>query len=357
MKYKLGFKDPVEVDQTPHQEVTDLEDEKHNESIEAEHKSVDPDANKENENHANTSQKESNKDLKLDDSKQYKELQETPLAHEALDEQDQAEGEESESEHREQQSVNKSLDNEARFIYNGMNAQDNVVWSRDRNLTYYTSGNNIIASDVTSGALMILNNGHENEVSALAISKNGKLLASSSARADSQETAPIFIWNLDTHTKMYELRSHELGVKNLLFSKDGAYLISQGCNEERSLVLWDVQEGLVIKSTICPVPYSSVTLLENNDSKLMFATVGSDSYRLWKVDEDNELLFYDVELPESDLTLSAICSTGKLTHPYNAAVVLIGTVEGDIIINNPDNGQFLAKVNSVMQGTITLIET
>jgi hypothetical protein len=89
----------------------------------------------------------------------------------------------------------------------------------------------------------------------------------------------------------------------------------------------------------------------------MFATVGKEAYRLWKVDDNKELLFFDVELPESDLSLTAICSTPVLGTPYNASVVMIGTVDGDVIINNPDNGQYLAKVNSVMGGSITLIES
>lgn len=110
----------------------------------------------------------------------------------------------------------------------------------------------------------------------------------------------------DDFNKIYELRSHEIGIKNILFSKDSAYLISQGCNEERSIVIWNIEDGLVIKSTICPTHYSGMTLIDSKDSKLMFATVGNQAYRLWKIDEDEELLFFDVELPENDLNLTAI---------------------------------------------------
>lgn len=88
----------------------------------------------------------------------------------------------------------------------------------------------------------------------------------------------------------------------------------------------------------------------------MFATAGNQSYRLWKVDNDNELLFFDVALPEEDLNLTAVCATPLLGSPYFTSVVLIGTVEGDIIINNPTDGEFLAKVSACMNGAITLIE-
>jgi WD40 repeat protein len=74
---------------------------------------------------------------------------------------------------------------------------------------------------------------------------------------DQQGTAAIILWDIENgFEKKFEMRSHEIGIKNIIFSKDGKYLISQGCNDERSLVLWDVEEGIVIKSTICPTIYN-----------------------------------------------------------------------------------------------------
>jgi hypothetical protein len=88
----------------------------------------------------------------------------------------------------------------------------------------------------------------------------------------------------------------------------------------------------------------------------MFASVGNQAYRLWKLDDSNELLYFDMELPENDLNLTAVALTSVLGEPYNASIVLIGTIEGDIILSDPENGGYLAKINSVMQGAITLIE-
>jgi len=156
--------------------------------------------------------------------------------------------------------------------------------------------------------------------------------------------------------KKFELRSHKIGVRSLIFSSCGEFLISQGCDEERTLVVWEVKSGSLIKSTVCPASYSGISLIDNIESKLMFATVGREVFRLWKVDYNYELLFFDVELPEPDLNLTAVSVTPVLGNPYNSSVVLIGTEEGDVIISSPETVQFLAKVNSVMQKEITLIE-
>jgi len=303
------------------------------------------DQDKENINQENQSVDPVSQDR--DSHKDYKQYTETGLEQESCD---YKEGE------GEVESVIKE-EEENTYTYNGMNAQDNLVWVKELNAMIYSSDNHIVIDDREKGSQSIVENGHETEISALAITNDNKILASCAATADENETAPIIIWDIDNDfEKKYELRSHEIGVKNLLFSNDGAFLISQGCNEERSLVLWDVEEGIVIKSTICPVAYSGITLIDSSDSKLMFATVGNQAYRLWKLDNNHELLYFDVDLPENDLNLTAVSSTSMLGEPYNSSVVLIGTIEGDVVINNPDNGQYLAKINSVMSGAITLIE-
>lgn len=214
--------------------------------------------NKENTDMSNLDN-ESNQDLKIlkdSDSKQdYNDYKETDLLQDGSD-----------YEHGGQESIqeveNEETEEVHEFDYNGTNAQDNVVWIQDKHVVIFTSGNDIIAQR-DDGSQYVFKDGHASDVSALAVSYDNNLLASCSATIDGEGTAPIILWNLDdNYSKKYELRSHEIGVKTLLFSKDGEFLISQSCNEERSLVVWDVEDGLVVKSTICPIPYSGITLLE-----------------------------------------------------------------------------------------------
>ena len=118
-----------------------------------------------------------------------------------------------------------------------------------------------------------------------------------------------------------------------------------------------MQDGSLIKSTVCPKGYNGISLINHDeDSKLMFTTVGKECFRLWKIDSARELLFFDVELPEEDLNLTAVTTSPMLGAPYNTSLILIGTELGDVILTNPTNVQFLAKINHVMVGPITLIE-
>lgn len=123
------------------------------------------------------------------------------------------------------------------------------------------------------------------------------------------------------------------------------------------MAVWHIPTGELIKSTLCNTYYSSISLIENDhESKLMFATVGRESFKLWKVSDTHELLFFDVELPEPELNLTSITVTPVLGEPYNTSVALIGTVEGDVIICEPHSVQFLAKVNRVMGREIIFIK-
>ena len=87
-----------------------------------------------------------------------------------------------------------------------------------------------------------------------------------------------------------------------------------------------------------------MVVFKNTEGEFTFATVGNNSFKLWKVDNEGELLFFDVDLPE-DLILTSIEQTEFLSAPYNCQVLLIGDVTGHILIVNSSSLEFIAKVN------------
>ena len=87
-----------------------------------------------------------------------------------------------------------------------------------------------------------------------------------------------------------------------------------------------------------------MTVLKNQDGEFTFATVGHNTFKLWKVDSEGELLFFDVDLPE-ELTLTSIENTEYISAPYNASLFLIGDSEGHVLVVNSATLEFLAKVD------------
>lgn len=82
--------------------------------------------------------------------------------------------------------------------------------------------------------------GHSKTVVGIAVSKDGKWLATGSADNS------IIIWNADTYQQIRKIESHKGQVTTLDFSPDGRSLISG--STDRSLRLWDVATGNEIRN-------------------------------------------------------------------------------------------------------------
>lgn len=130
-------------------------------------------------------------------------------------------------------------------------------------------------------------------------------------------------------------------------------MISVATHNERTIAIWNVEEGIIIKSNLPLVVYNDVQIL--HEESLLFMTAGANCLRLWKLEANNELLFMDIRFPEygiNDVNFTAIGVTPYLQDPYNDSLVLLGTSTGDVVIYNPDKDTFLAKVDNVAQGEI-----
>jgi len=89
----------------------------------------------------------------------------------------------------------------------------------------------------------------------------------------------------------------------------------------------------------------------------MFATVGNNDFKLWKVDDDGseDLVFLQIPLAE-EVCLTSITCSPVLPTPYNSPLLIMGTHNGDIILFNPMTNQFEAKIAEVCKSQIGLIK-
>jgi len=87
---------------------------------------------------------------------------------------------------------------------------------------------------------------HDMEISALAISASGGLIASSQVGTVHQPGyhAPVIVWNYETRKDIYVLTGHTKRVRLLEFSPDERFLAGTG--DDCLLYIWDMQTGEVI---------------------------------------------------------------------------------------------------------------
>ncbi|XP_038067844.1 cilia- and flagella-associated protein 52-like [Patiria miniata] len=157
----------------------------------------------------------------------------------------------------------------------------------DKEHIIYPLGNTVIIEHIAKNTQSFLQ-GHTDNVSCVAVSKNGKFIASG------QETymgfkANIIIWDFQEKEQYCKLELHKVKVQSLAFSPSSKYLVSLGGKDDGSVVVWDVAK----KESVCGAPAavqsagmtSCIAYCNNDEDK--FVTGGERTIRVWTLDIAN----------------------------------------------------------------------
>jgi WD40 repeat protein len=160
------------------------------------------------------------------------------------------------------------------------------------NYIIYPLGSVIVLKNAATNKQTFLE-GHSSDVSCLAVSNDGRSLAS--GQRNKQVTpAHVLIWDLvaakkncDTRGKaktlVHRLHQHLGAVQDLDFSYDGEFLATLGGQDDNALVVWEAASG----TAICGAPAFDDTglalrWLNNRNDRLV--TAGNYHLRVWQVD-------------------------------------------------------------------------
>jgi WD40 repeat protein len=110
------------------------------------------------------------------------------------------------------------------------------------------SGNAIHLWDVSTGRQLHPRPGHGSAVTSLAVSPDGKVVASGS---DSDEPV-LHLWDAATGKPLHLLRGHDQWIYSCAFSPDGKWVVSGG--NEGAFQLWDAATGKKLRRMEIPVP-------------------------------------------------------------------------------------------------------
>lgn len=94
------------------------------------------------------------------------------------------------------------------------------------------------------------------EISSIAISASGKLLATGQLGTQFQRTpeAPIIMWNFETRKPLAVLKGMMDCVKLLQFSPDGRFLAGVGQNN--TFIIWNTQDGAPIHTRVTETAFT-----------------------------------------------------------------------------------------------------
>ncbi|KAL8439253.1 hypothetical protein Efla_005730 [Eimeria flavescens] len=198
-----------------------------------------------------------------------------------------------------------------------------LVIHPDNKRLIFALGYSIVVRDLTTGAETFLQ-GHDNCVRCIAISKDGKYLASGQ-KTHPGFVADIVLWSLEEALELARLSFHKVSVDCLDFSCDGKFLASLGGENCNTLVLWSIEE----RKALCGIPAAlgpAKCLAFFNNSPNMLLSAGSSHVRIWEIDAATK------KMTPHD------CKLGKLRRTCNAVVInpadtmaYCGTQSGDVL--------------------------
>jgi len=169
--------------------------------------------------------------------------------------------------------------------------------------------------------------GHSNPVSAVAVSRCGKYLASGQVTHMGYKAA-IHVYTLADHKLYATFTLHKVKIESLAFSCDSKLLYSLGGQDDGSVVVWDLEtRQSICGNPVAPQTAGAIIVLEaSNCNPCSFITAGEKSIRVWRVDLHNRKL-----LPED-------CNLGTLKRNVQSVTICpedkffyCGTNTGDIL--------------------------
>ena len=151
----------------------------------------------------------------------------------------------------------------------------------------YPLGATIVVKELGDTYSQSFLQGHNDEISCLAISRNGAYLASGQI-TDMGFSADIIVWDLHARTIVHRMSLHKVKVAELSFSHDGRFLASLGGQDDNSLVIWDVETGDAVCGTPTPGLTRCVRFLNTSNKQLV--TGGGNTLVVWDLDLANRKL-------------------------------------------------------------------
>lgn len=166
--------------------------------------------------------------------------------------------------------------------------------------------------------------GHDNDISVICVSRNGKYLATGQ-KTYSGFKADIIIWDFETGSLLHRLSIHKVSIQALSFSFNDHYLVSLGGIEDNYLIVWDVESGKALcGNTAGTDQVHSVKFYNTVDDQIV--TCQNYGIKIWKIDYTAKKL-KSTDVNFSNLRRIYTCITIDPTDKF----AFFGTKTGDVI--------------------------
>eukprot|EP00446_Apocalathium_sp_SHHI-4_P042893 CAMPEP_0177326478 /NCGR_PEP_ID=MMETSP0368-20130122/18364_1 /TAXON_ID=447022 ORGANISM="Scrippsiella hangoei-like, Strain SHHI-4" /NCGR_SAMPLE_ID=MMETSP0368 /ASSEMBLY_ACC=CAM_ASM_000363 /LENGTH=612 /DNA_ID=CAMNT_0018786447 /DNA_START=51 /DNA_END=1889 /DNA_ORIENTATION=+ len=193
-------------------------------------------------------------------------------------------------------------------------------------------GGVVIVGDLSDPHEQTFLHGHDDFITCLAVSNDGRLAAS----GQQGQNADVILWDLNSRRQLYCFQEQDHGIDCLCFSFDDRYLFSAGMATDARVFVYDTQSGLIIcwaqlhpKPTISVVSGGFVRDIKRRDThEYQFAACGGKTIAVWHLDA-----------MKGEMTPQQIGNAGKQTREYTSLAfasdyehLFAGTTTGDVAV-------------------------
>eukprot|EP01029_Cantina_marsupialis_P011760 TRINITY_DN2617_c0_g1_i1.p1 TRINITY_DN2617_c0_g1~~TRINITY_DN2617_c0_g1_i1.p1 ORF type:complete len:615 (-),score=172.48 TRINITY_DN2617_c0_g1_i1:90-1934(-) len=196
--------------------------------------------------------------------------------------------------------------------------------------------------------------GHDDTITAFAMSSTGKFLAS----GQRGENADCVVWDYETRTPIYRLSEHDYHIRCVSFSEDERLLLTCGGDKDNKLFIWDMATGHVVSSApLQPTPVNCCAMggfiydpKGNKTEYCRFATGGNGIVILWSIN-----VFTGQISQQKMETRSNNRNYTCLYFSQNGRYLYAGTGSGDFFVFNANECIFQNSVNVCRQGVLSMV--
>lgn len=196
----------------------------------------------------------------------------------------------------------------------------------DRQHIIYALGQTIIVEDIQKKKQEFLN-GHSDNVSCLAVSKQGTYIASGQITHMGFK-ADIFVWDFKERKPICKFSLHKVRVEALAFSPNENYLLSLGGQDCGRIVIWDILGQAAICGSEAQVESAGNThcVAYANTSDDTFVSGGEGTLRVWTLDVGNRKI-KPIDVQMGQIKRDVVC----VQIAEDDQTFYCGTTTGDIL--------------------------
>eukprot|EP00931_Biecheleriopsis_adriatica_P064766 TRINITY_DN39471_c0_g1_i1.p1 TRINITY_DN39471_c0_g1~~TRINITY_DN39471_c0_g1_i1.p1 ORF type:complete len:616 (+),score=115.11 TRINITY_DN39471_c0_g1_i1:39-1886(+) len=193
-------------------------------------------------------------------------------------------------------------------------------------------GGVVIVGDLSDPHAQVFCRGHDDFVTCLAVSHQGRLFAS----GQQGQNADVILWSFESKMQLNCWQEQDHGIDALAFSHDDRFLISCGDIVDQRVFVYDTNSGLIIawaqlfpKPTICCIAGGMVRDIKRRDThEYQYAACGGKTITMWHLDCER-----------GELTPHQVGASGKQVREYiclaytaDFEYLLAGSTTGDVAI-------------------------